>query len=83
MKWTYVLTPPAQRDLRQLDDTARRRVLQVLGRYTDTGYGDVVKLKGREGEWRLRVGDHRVRFQRDRENQVVVVLRVRNRREAY
>ena len=83
MSWSYVLTPPAQQDLRRLDGTTRRRVRQTLRLYTDTGRGDVVKLQGRQDEWRLRVGEQRVRFRRDTATQTVLVLRVRHRREAY
>ena len=44
--------------------------------------GDVVKLSGRE-EWRLRVGDWRVRLRLDRDQLAVVVLRVLPRGRAY
>lgn len=44
--------------------------------------GDVIKLTGRE-EWRLRVGDWRVLFQRDSEDRVIRVLRVLPRGRAY
>jgi mRNA interferase RelE/StbE len=61
----------------------QHRVIQALRRYTDTGQSDVVKLHGHQDEWRLRVGEHRVRFQRDATTRTIVVLRVRHRREAY
>jgi len=44
--------------------------------------GDVVKLSGSE-EWRLRVGDWRVRFERDPSARVIYVLRVLPRGRAY
>lgn len=50
MSWTYVITPPARRDLRRLDNTIQHRVIQALRRYTDTGQSDVVKLQGRQDE---------------------------------
>jgi mRNA-degrading endonuclease RelE of RelBE toxin-antitoxin system len=43
--------------------------------------GDIRKLN--TVEWRLRVGDWRVRFSFDDENQVIVVLRVLPRGRAY
>jgi mRNA interferase RelE/StbE len=48
----------------------------------DPAAGDVVKLAGVDDEWRLRVGDWRVRFTRDDE-QIVHVLRVLPRGRAY
>ena len=83
MNWTYVLATPAQRDMRRLEETLRQRILQAIRRYTSDGLGDVVKLKDRQEEWRLRVGEYRVRFRRDTANQTIVVLRVQPRREAY
>ena len=82
MSWTYVLATPAQRDMRSLEEALRQRILQAIRRYTNEGLGDVVKLRGRQEEWRLRVGEYRVRFRRDTANQTIVVFRVQPRREA-
>ena len=64
--------------------TATRVQRAVLQHAKDDG-GDVTILHGRAGEWRLRVGDWRVRFVREggdgRER--MLVLRVLNRRDAY
>ena len=52
------------------------------GRTGETGHGDFKKLQGIDPpEFRLRVGDLRVRFQND--GATLTVLRIRNRREAY
>ncbi len=53
-----------------------------LETFASTGHGDVKKLKGSDREYRLRVGDWRVRFER-LEAGVYRVLRVLHRREAY
>ncbi len=45
--------------------------------------GDMRKLRGRDDEWRLRVGDWRVRFRFDSQSGNVVVLRVLPRGRAY
>ncbi len=37
-------------------------MLIAIHRLADTGGGRVKELKGKDGEKRLRVGDHRVRF---------------------
>ena len=83
MSWTYVLATPDQRDMRTPEQALRPRILRAIRRYTNEGLGDVVKLRGRQEEWRLRVGEYRVRFRRDTSNQTIVVLRVESRREAY
>lgn len=60
----------------------QRRIVEALDLVGDPPAGDVVKLTGSDDEWRLRVGDWRVRFTRDDE-QLVHVLRVLPRGRAY
>jgi mRNA interferase RelE/StbE len=80
----YVFAPRARRDLRQLDPTVQRRIVDALDRLTaDPPVGDVVRLAGVGDEWRLRVGDWRVRFTRNLETGVIEVLRVLPRGRAY
>ena len=73
----------SRRDLRGLDPPVQRRVTAALDTFvaSDPPRGDVRTL-GLE-EWRLRVGDWRVRFDRDDEARVIVVLRVLPRGRAY
>jgi mRNA interferase RelE/StbE len=79
----WVFTGRARRDLQRLDPPIQRRIVDALDRLTgETPAGDVVKLTGVEDEWRLRVEDWRVRFQRDSPG-VIHVLRVLPRGRAY
>lgn len=81
--WRVELTSRARRDLRRLDRPIRDRVLDAVDRITgDPPQGELVRLTGRD-EWRLRVGDWRVRCELDVERQVVLVLRVLPRGRAY
>jgi len=75
-------TEPALADMAALDKGIARRVKRAVERFAETGAGNVKRLRGIEPpEYRLRVGDYRVRFSQD--DQTIRVLRVRNRREAY
>jgi mRNA-degrading endonuclease RelE of RelBE toxin-antitoxin system len=75
-------TEAALEDMAALDKGVARRVKQTVERFADTGAGNVKRLQGVDPpEYRLRIGDYRVRFHLDGET--VQVLRVRNRREAY
>jgi mRNA interferase RelE/StbE len=75
-------TEPALEDLAALDKSIARRMKRAIERFAETGAGNVKKLQGiNPPEYRLRVGDWRVRFQLD--DETVRVLRVRNRKEAY
>jgi mRNA interferase RelE/StbE len=80
--WSLRITPPARRDLKGLDRPVQRRILDALDRFVAAPRsGDIRKLNS--VQWRLRVGDWRVRFSFDDENQVIVVLRVLPRGRAY
>lgn len=68
-------------DLRGLDPNVARRVIAAVSRYVENGHGDVKRLAGSEGEYRLRVGDYRVRFTLPPGG--MHVERVLHRREAY
>ena len=75
-------TETALGDMAAFDKGIGRRVKQAVERFADTGAGNVKRLQGIDPpEYRLRVGDYRVRFHPD--DETVQVLRVRNRREAY
>ncbi len=75
-------TEAALEDMAALDKGISRRVKQAAERFAETGAGNVKRLQGIDPpEYRLRVGDYRVRFHLDDES--VRILRVRNRREGY
>ncbi len=76
-------TGPATRDIGRLDQTTARRIRQAINRYAETGYGDVISLRGRQGERRLRVGQWRVLFRFDEDQESLMVLRVLPRGRAY
>lgn len=78
----WVFTARARRDFKRLDAPVQRRITDALDRLVgDPPAGDVVRLAGAADEWRLRVGDWRVRF--TRESGIVYVLRVLPRGRAY
>jgi mRNA-degrading endonuclease RelE of RelBE toxin-antitoxin system len=75
-------TETALDDMAGLDKGIARRVKQSVERFAETGAGNVKRLQGIDPpEFRLRVGDYRVRFHQD--DDTMRILRVRNRREAY
>jgi mRNA interferase RelE/StbE len=82
--WRVEFARAAQRDLRRLDPPINRRVLAAIeGLLADPPQGDVKRLTGASGEYRLRVGDWRIRFTRDLSEQVIVIERVLPRGRAY
>jgi mRNA interferase RelE/StbE len=83
MNTRLVWTERSVDDLKNLDVKTRDRILRAVERLAATGQGDVRRLEGPEREWRLRVGDWRVRFTHDFDQQTVTVLRVLPRGRAY
>ena len=79
IRWNH----QAEDELAALSRPVRQRVLAAIQRLSETGYGDFIKLRGREPEWRLRVGDWRVIFAFVDGGNTIRVLRVLHRREAY
>jgi mRNA interferase RelE/StbE len=64
----YVISNAAERDLRRISRPDLERIFAALDLLVgDPPRGDVRKLAGRDNEYRLRVGDWRVRFLYDTE----------------
>jgi mRNA-degrading endonuclease RelE of RelBE toxin-antitoxin system len=84
VSWRIVWSPRAVRDFGKLARPARERVNDALQRYAETEQGDVVRLRGVvPPEWRLRVGEFRLRFRLDFPTGTLEVLRVLPRDKAY
>jgi len=72
----------AKVQLRAIDQDTALRILHALARYLETGKGDVNRLQDIEPpEFRLRVGDYRVRFHDH--GHTVRITAVKHRSEAY
>jgi len=75
-------TGAARADVRRIDREAAMRILEGLARFLFTEQGDVKLLKGSDPkEYRLRVGDYRIRFHDL--GDTLQILSVRHRREVY
>ena len=83
MKLEVSLSRRAIRDLRRLDRSTQTRVLDSVEQYAETRRGNVQKLTAHEFDYRLRVGDWRVLFDKNETTRTMEVGRVLHRREAY
>lgn len=82
--WRVVVDDRARKDLRRIDPPTRARILSAIERLAQGAElaGDIKRLR-RSGDYRLRVGDWRVRFERDDRQLTIVVVRVLPRGRAY
>ncbi len=75
-------TPSGAKDFDRLPAEVQEQIYDGLYHLVQTGSGDLQHLAGAHGvEWRLRVGDYRVRF--TLYDGSLLVLRARKRGEAY
>ena len=76
--------PSVEKDLRSLPPSVVARVLKHIEALKDGPFPrQSIKLAGAELLYRIRVGDYRVIYGIDRDNQQVVIHYVRHRRDAY
>ncbi|MCL5406518.1 MAG: type II toxin-antitoxin system RelE/ParE family toxin [Deltaproteobacteria bacterium] len=74
----------ADKDLLSMEQKDRQRVQEAIDRLLlGIGTANVVKIKTREEQWRLRVGDWRILFEIDNAEGLILVHRIMHRREAY
>ena len=72
----------ARADVRAIDRSTALGLLEGLARFVFTESGDVKQLQGYNPiQFRLRLGDYRVRFRNLGDS--IEILRVRHRKEAY
>ena len=84
MTWRVQWMPRALKDARKLSPETRVRVTAAIERLADTGAGDIRHLTDvKPPELRLRVGDWRVRFQKESSDEVLWILRILPRDKAY
>ena len=84
MAYAIELRPAARRDLKNLPPDVQKRI----GRKIDSLADDprppgVEKLSGGEDDYRVRVGDYRILYKIQDEVLLIVIVRVKHRREAY
>lgn len=85
LEFEIIFSPKAVRQLKGLEKKVQKRIRAAI----ETSLrpfpprGDIIKLEGRGGRYRLRVGDWRVTFRYRFERREVHIAEVVHRREAY
>jgi mRNA interferase RelE/StbE len=82
--YRLAIRPAAERDLRTLIPTILPRVDARIRELADNPRPrGSERLRGPQGGFRLRVGDYRILYDADDTQQVVIIGRVRHRRDVY
>jgi mRNA interferase RelE/StbE len=83
-RYNVTFAPAADRQLRKVPEDVQRRVVRAVELLEDEPRPvGAVKLTGEENLWRIRVGTYRVVYAIDDERLLVVVVRVRHRKDVY
>jgi mRNA interferase RelE/StbE len=80
-RFQLVISNRFRRDLRRLDAQTHRRILEALEGLQENPYQGSPLTNVPIGQWRIRVGDYRIRY--DIEDDRVLLYRVRHRRDIY
>jgi mRNA interferase RelE/StbE len=84
VSYKVVIPKPVQKQLNKLPEDIRKLISEKILLLTeDPRPTGVKKLKGFENEYRIRIGDYRVRYEVDDKALMVLVLHCKNRKDAY
>jgi mRNA interferase RelE/StbE len=84
MSYRVTLTATAVKERKRIDPVIRKRIDQALiGLQSQPRPSGVKKLSGRHQDWRVRVGDYRILYEIDDDQQQITIWRIAHRREAY
>ncbi len=81
----FIITPKAvQKQLDALpNDVYDRIVVKIQQLAEDPRPDGVIKMKGADNEYRIRIGDYRVRYEIDDEELIVLLLQCKHRKDVY
>ncbi len=82
MTYRVIFSDLALKQMKKLDEEIRRRIISTIERIRIRPDAYVKKLVGDEG-YRLRVGDYRVILDLDKEQLIILVLRIGHRKNVY
>jgi len=78
------LAPPAKKDLDRLPDKIAFRVAVLIKTLeTDAFPSSSKKLHGWQNTYRTRLGDYRVVYEVDTSHKIIIVTRIKHRKDVY
>lgn len=84
MAYRIELKPAAERDLKNIPKTDQKRIVRKINTLgNDPRPPGAMKLRRADDLWRIKVGDYRILYQIQDEVSLVIVARIRHRREVY
>jgi mRNA interferase RelE/StbE len=84
MSYEVIIPKPTQKQIDKLPTDMRATVVErVLLLCDEPRPFGAIKLKGTDHEYRIRIGDYRVRYEIDDKAEIVFILHCRHRKDVY
>ncbi|MBG1262684.1 type II toxin-antitoxin system RelE family toxin [Nostoc commune] len=84
MSYAIVISKSVQKQIDNLPNDVIERVIEKIQNLASEPRPDgIVKLKGSDNEYRIRIGDYRVRYEINDESQLVQILQCKHRKDVY
>jgi len=84
MNYDIIISKSVQKQINKLPDAIVVRVVEKLKALSkEPRLQGIIKLKGYDNQYRLRVGNYRIRYEIDDLNYQLKILQCRHRREVY
>ncbi|MBW4650259.1 MAG: type II toxin-antitoxin system RelE/ParE family toxin [Kastovskya adunca ATA6-11-RM4] len=84
MVYQVEIAPAAQRQIRKLTTDVQQKIIQRLEALAVDPYpAGVVKMRGEQSLYRVRLGDYRIIYEIQDEELLILVLKVGHRRDVY
>ncbi|MBW4425235.1 MAG: type II toxin-antitoxin system RelE/ParE family toxin [Nostoc desertorum CM1-VF14] len=84
MSYAIVISKSVQKQIDNLPNDVIERVIEKIQNLASEPRPDgIVKLKSSNNEYRIRIGDYRVRYEIDDESQLVQILQCKHRKDVY
>lgn len=80
MKYNIKFDKRCLKYLQKLDKNMQLRIIKAINQLP---LGDVKKLQGNTGDYRLRVGNYRIIFSKDDEDLIILIIEIAPRGEVY
>ena len=82
--YEVILERRAERDIKRLPTEVFHRIIPHLKALSENPKpSGCRKITGSKHDWRIRIGDYRVIYEIDEQQNAVKVMRVRHRKDAY
>lgn len=84
MSYAIIISKSVQKQIDNLPNDVILRVIEKIQNLASQARPDgIVKLKGSDNEYRIRIGDYRVRYEIDDQSQLVQILQCKHRKDVY